>query len=377
MKYYVIAGEASGDLHGSNLMKAIRVNDAQAEFRCWGGDLMQEQGGELVKHYRSLAFMGFIEVIANLRTIIKNIKFCKQDILAWNPDAMIFIDYPGFNLRIAEFARAQGIKTIYYISPQIWAWKESRIHNIKRDIDKMMVILPFEKDFYHKWDMEVDFVGHPLLDEIGTRKWIDESWKKKHGIPENKKLIALLPGSRKQEIDTMLPIMIEATEGMDDYHFLLAMAPSQGLEAYTSHLNNRSNITHIQGETYAILSASSGALVTSGTATLETAIFGVPEVVCYKANKVSYWIARQLIKVKFISLVNLVMDREIVKELIQADLSPKQVKSELLKILEMDEREKMLASFEELKLKLGGEGASSNAADVIDKLLASKSEIKN
>ena len=377
MKYYVIAGEASGDLHGSNLMKAIRVNDAQAEFRCWGGDLMQEQGGELVKHYRSLAFMGFIEVIANLRTIIKNIKFCKQDILAWNPDAMIFIDYPGFNLRIAEFARAQGIKTIYYISPQIWAWKESRIHKIKRDIDKMMVILPFEKDFYHKWDMEVDFVGHPLLDEIGTRKWIDESWKKKHGIPENKKLIALLPGSRKQEIDTMLPIMIEATEGMDDYHFLLAMAPSQGLEAYTSHLNNRSNITHIQGETYAILSASSGALVTSGPATLETAIFGVPEVVCYKANKVSYWIARQLIKVKFISLVNLVMDREIVKELIQADLSPKQVKSELLKILEMDEREKMLASFEELKLKLGGEGASSNAADVIDKLLASKSEIKN
>lgn len=377
MKYYVIAGEASGDLHGSNLMKAIRVNDAQAEFRCWGGDLMQEQGGELVKHYRSLAFMGFIEVIANLRTIIKNIKFCKQDILAWNPDAMIFIDYPGFNLRIAEFARAQGIKTIYYISPQIWAWKESRIHKIKRDIDKMMVILPFEKDFYHKWDMEVDFVGHPLLDEIGTRKWIDESWKKKHGIPENKKLIALLPGSRKQEIDTMLPIMIEATEGMDDYHFLLAMAPSQGLEAYTSHLNNRSNITHIQGETYAILSASSGALVTSGTATLETAIFGVPEVVCYKANKVSYWIARQLIKVKFISLVNLVMDREIVKELIQADLSPKQVKSELLKILEMDEREKMLASFEELKLKLGGEGASSNAADVIDKFLASKSEIKN
>ncbi len=377
MKYYVIAGEASGDLHGSNLMKAIRVNDAQAEFRCWGGDLMQEQGGELVKHYRSLAFMGFIEVIANLRTIIKNIKFCKEDILDWKPDAMIFIDYPGFNLRIAEFARAQGIKTIYYISPQIWAWKESRIHKIKRDIDKMMVILPFEKDFYHKWDMEVDFVGHPLLDEIGTRKWIDESWKKKHGIPENKKLIALLPGSRKQEIDTMLPIMIEATEGMDDYHFLLAMAPSQGLEAYTSHLNNRSNITHIQGETYAILSASSGALVTSGTATLETAIFGVPEVVCYKANKVSYWIARQLIKVKFISLVNLVMDREIVKELIQADLSPKQVKSELLKILEMDEREKMLASFEELKLKLGGEGASSNAADVIDKLLASKSEIKN
>lgn len=369
MKYYVIAGEASGDLHGSNLMKAIRVNDAQAEFRCWGGDLMQEQGGELVKHYRSLAFMGFIEVIANLRTIIKNIKFCKQDILAWNPDAMIFIDYPGFNLRIAEFARAQGIKTIYYISPQIWAWKESRIHKIKRDIDKMMVILPFEKDFYHKWDMEVDFVGHPLLDEIGTRKWIDDTWKKKHGIPENKKLIALLPGSRKQEIDTMLPIMIEATEGMDDYHFLLAMAPSQGLEAYTSHLNNRSNITHIQGETYAILSASSGALVTSGTATLETAIFGVPEVVCYKANKVSYWIARQLIKVKFISLVNLVMDREIVKELIQADLNPKQVKSELLKILETEEREKMLESFEELKLKLGGEGASSNAASVIQRFL--------
>lgn len=372
MKYYVIAGEASGDLHGSNLMKAIRENDAQAEFRCWGGDLMQEQGGELVKHYRSLAFMGFIEVIANLRTIIKNIKFCKDDILQWKPDALIFIDYPGFNLRIAEFARQEGIKTIYYISPQIWAWKESRIHKIKRDIDKMLVILPFEKEFYHKWGMEVDFVGHPLLDEIGTRKWIDEGWKKKHHIPENKKLIALLPGSRKQEIDTMLPIMIEATKGMDEYHFLLAIAPSQAIEAYTSHLDSRSNITHIQGETYAILSASSGALVTSGTATLETAIFGVPEVVCYKANKVSYWIARQLIKVKYISLVNLVMDREIVKELIQDDLNPKQLKSELLKILESDEREKMLESFVELKQKLGGEGASYNAASLIHKLLASK-----
>jgi lipid-A-disaccharide synthase len=372
MKYYVIAGEASGDLHGSNLMKAIRENDAQAEFRCWGGDLMQEQGGELVKHYRSLAFMGFIEVIANLRTIIKNIKFCKDDILQWKPDALIFIDYPGFNLRIAEFAKQESIKTIYYISPQIWAWKESRIHKIKRDIDKMLVILPFEKEFYHKWGMEVDFVGHPLLDEIGTRKWIDEGWKKKHHIPENKKLIALLPGSRKQEIDTMLPIMIEATKGMDEYHFLLAIAPSQAIEAYTSHLDNRSNITHIQGETYAILSASSGALVTSGTATLETAIFGVPEVVCYKANKVSYWIARQLIKVKYISLVNLVMDREIVKELIQDDLNPKQLKSELLKILESDEREKMLESFVELKQKLGGEGASYNAASLIHKLLASK-----
>lgn len=372
MKYYVIAGEASGDLHGSNLMKAIRENDAQAEFRCWGGDLMQEQGGELVKHYRSLAFMGFIEVIANLRTIIKNIKFCKDDILQWKPDALIFIDYPGFNLRIAEFAKQESIKTIYYISPQIWAWKESRIHKIKRDIDKMLVILPFEKEFYHKWGMEVDFVGHPLLDEIGTRKWIDDSWKKKHQIPENKKLIALLPGSRKQEIDTMLPIMIEATKGMDDYHFLLAIAPSQAIEAYTSHLDSRSNITHIQGETYAILSASSGALVTSGTATLETAIFGVPEVVCYKANKVSYWIARQLIKVKYISLVNLVMDREIVKELIQDDLNPKQLKSELLKILESDEREKMLESFVELKQKLGGEGASYNAASLIHKLLASK-----
>lgn len=365
MRYYIIAGEASGDLHGSNLMKAIRANDAHAEFRVWGGDLMQEQGAELVKHYRSLAFMGFIEVIANLRTILKNIKFCKEDILAWKPDAMIFIDYPGFNLRIAEFARQQGIKTIYYISPQIWAWKESRIHKIKRDIDKMMVILPFEKDFYKKWDMEVDFVGHPLLDEIGRRKWIDDSWKKKHGIPETKKLIALLPGSRKQEIDTMLPIMLEATQGMDDYHFLLAMAPSQSIEAYTSYLDNRSNITHIQGETYSILSVSSAALVTSGTATLETAIFNVPEVVCYKASKISYWIARQLIKVKFISLVNLVMDREIVKELIQAELNPRQVKAELMKILESDEREKMLESFEELKIRLGGEGASFNAASVI------------
>ncbi len=369
MKYYVIAGEASGDLHGSNLMKAIRENDTHAEFRCWGGDLMQEQGGELVKHYRSLAFMGFIEVIANLRTIIKNIKFCKEDILGWKPDAIIFIDYPGFNLRIAEFARQEGIKTIYYISPQIWAWKESRIHKIKRDIDKMLVILPFEKDFYKKWDMEVDFVGHPLLDEIGHRHWIDQHWKTKHKIPENKKIIALLPGSRKQEIETMLPIMLEATHEMDDLHFVLAMAPSQDASSYSLLLDNRKNISLIPGETYAILSASSAALVTSGTATLETALFGVPEVVCYKANKISYFIARQLIKVKYISLVNLVMDREIVKELIQAELNPKQLRAELLKLLETSEREKMLSSFQELKLKLGGEGASAKAATIIDRFL--------
>jgi len=371
MKYYLIAGEASGDLHGSNLMKAIREKDAQAEFRCWGGDLMQAQGGELVKHYRSLAFMGFLEVVANLRTIVKNLKLCKDDILQWQPDAIIFIDYPGFNLRIAEFAKKQNIKTIYYISPQIWAWKESRIHKIKRDIDKMLVILPFEKEFYAKWNMEVDFVGHPLLDEIGNRQWISQDWKAKNNIPESKKIIALLPGSRKQEIETMLPIMLEATRGMEDLHFVLALAPSQDASMYKELLDHRRNISLIPGETYAILSASAAALVTSGTATLETALFGVPEVVCYKANKISYYIARQLIKVKYISLVNLVMDREIVKELIQAELNPKQLRAELLKLLETPEREKMLSSFQDLKLKLGGEGASEKAASIIDSYLKS------
>ncbi|MBL0098344.1 MAG: lipid-A-disaccharide synthase [Bacteroidetes bacterium] len=365
MKYYIIAGEASGDLHGSNLIQALKKDDLKAEFRCWGGDLMEEQGAVIVKHYRDLAFMGFLEVVANLRTILRNLSFCKQDILDWKPDAIILIDYPGFNLRIAEFGKKADIKIIYYISPQIWAWKESRINRIKRDVDKMFVILPFEKEFYHQRGMEVEFVGHPLIDAIGNRKWAEDDWEKKNGIPEGKKLIALLPGSRKQEIETMLPIMLSATDNLDQFHFILAVAPSQPLEIYREIIGSRKDITLIQNQTYAILSKSSAALVTSGTATLETALFGVPEVVCYKGNVLSYWIARQLVKVKYISLVNLVMDQEIVKELIQDELNPKNLQSELMKLFTGDSRQTMLRSFESLKIKLGGQGASNNTSNLI------------
>lgn len=306
MKYYIIAGEASGDLHGSNLIRAIRKKDPDADFRCWGGDLMQDAGAVIVKHYRDLAFMGFLEVVANLRTILKNLDLCKKDILDYAPDTVIFIDYPGFNLRMAEFVKLAGIKTIYYISPQIWAWKESRIHKIKKNIDHMLVILPFEKEFYRKWQMEVDFVGHPLLDAIGHQAWSASDWRSNNRIPENSKILAILPGSRKQEITTMLPIMLETAERMKDFHCIIAMAPSQPERFYREIIGDRTDVTLMQGETYAILSQARLAMVTSGTATLETALFNVPEVVCYKGNVVSYWIARQLVKVKYISLVNLV-----------------------------------------------------------------------
>lgn len=375
MKYYVIAGEASGDLHGSNLMKSIRSMDADADFRCWGGELMQAEGCEIVKHYKDLAFMGFFEVIANLPTILRNIAFCKADIIAWKPDAIIFIDYPGFNLRIAEFGRINGFKTVYYISPQIWAWKESRLKNIRRDIDLMLVILPFEKEYYSQRGMDVEFVGHPLLDAIGKGSWRTDSWKEKMGIPADKKLVALLPGSRDQEISTMLPLMLEATAGLSQFHFVLAVAPSQNAESYQRWISGRSDITLLKDETYPILSNADAALVTSGTATLEAALFEVPEVVCYKANRISYWIARLLVKIRFISLVNLVMDREVVKELIQDDLKPALIRSELLRLFDQSSRHKMMTDYAELKSRLGGEGASKKAAGLIFNFLNKTNQV--
>lgn len=366
MKYYLIAGEASGDLHGSNLIRALRKKDPAAEFVCWGGDLMEAAGAQVVKHYRDLAFMGFLEVVANLRTILRNLEFCKKDILAAAPDAVIFIDYPGFNLRMAEFVKKAGIPTIYYVSPQIWAWKESRIHRIRRDIDLMLVILPFEKAFYKKWDMEVEFVGHPLLDAIGNQQWSDEAWRNRHQIPADRPLIALLPGSRKQEISTMLPIMLEAAARLKGYHFVVAGAPSQPASIYREWIGQRSDVTLLEGETYAILSQAHAAMVTSGTATLETALFNVPEVVCYKGNLVSYWIARKLVKVKYISLVNLVMDREVVRELIQEDLTPEYLQREIRKITgDQPERATLLQAYARLRERLGGVGASENAASLI------------
>ncbi|GGB70445.1 lipid-A-disaccharide synthase [Flavobacterium suaedae] len=369
MKYYIIAGEASGDLHGSNLMKELYKQDPQAEIRFWGGDLMQQAGGKLVKHYRDLAFMGFAEVVQNLRTILNNIKFCKQDILSFKPDAIIFIDYPGFNMRIAKWAKEQGIKTHYYISPQIWAWKENRIKAIKRDVDKMYIILPFEKEFYEKKHLyPVEFVGHPLIDAIHNRPETDKELFKKENNLDSKPVIALLPGSRKQEITKMLSIMLSVVDDFPDYQFVIAGAPSQEYEFYETFLDKK-NVHFVSNKTYDLLSIAHAALVTSGTATLETALFKVPEVVCYKGSWISYQIAKRIITLKYISLVNLIMDKEVVKELIQGELNYKNLKKELQKILDIKHRENLIKEYTLLESKLGGEGASAKTAQLIIKHL--------
>ena len=365
MKYYIIAGEASGDLHGSNLMKGLFKEDAQAQIRFWGGDLMQSVGGSLVKHYRDLAFMGFAEVILNLRTILKNIETCKKDIIDFNPDVIIFIDYPGFNMRIAKWAKTLNIKTHYYISPQIWAWKENRINAIKRDVDKMYVILPFEKDFYEKkHHYPVEFVGHPLIDAIQNRTKTEANLFKQEHQLSGKPIIALLPGSRKQEITKMLSVMLSVVNDFPEYQFVIAGAPSQEYSFYEPFLN-QSQVKFISNKTYDLLSVAHAALVTSGTATLETALFKVPEVVLYKGNWFSYQIAKRIITLKYISLVNLIMDQEVVTELIQDDCNSKRVKEELIKILKSDSRETLLTQYDLLEKKLGGPGASNKTAHLI------------
>ncbi|UQD55912.1 lipid-A-disaccharide synthase [Flavobacterium sp. K5-23] len=365
MKYYIIAGEASGDLHGANLMKALYKEDSNADIRFWGGDLMKNVGGTLVKHYRELAFMGFIEVVFNLKTILSNIKICKTDIAKFQPDTIIFIDYPGFNMRIAKWAKERGIRTHYYISPQIWAWKESRIADIKRDVDKMYVILPFEKDFYEgKHNFPVEFVGHPLIDAIHNQPLIDPPvFRKEHELNE-KPIIALLPGSRKQEITKMLSVMLSVVKDFPDYQFVIAGAPSQEYVFYESFISNE-NIKFISNKTYDLLRNATAALVTSGTATLETALFKVPEVVCYKGSWASYQIAKRIITLKYISLVNLIMDEEVVTELIQDDFNPKNIRIELNKILEPNHRKSLLEKYDLLEKKLGGIGASENTAKLI------------
>lgn len=370
MKYYIIAGEASGDLHGSNLMKALQKIDVNAEFRFWGGDLMQAVSNSLVKHYKDLAFMGFIEVVMNLRTITKNLAFCKKDIEQYNPDTIIFIDYPGFNLRIAKWAKQKGYKTHYYISPQIWAWKENRIKDIKRDVDHMHVILPFEKEFYEdKHNYPVNFVGHPLIDAIGARQQVDEySFRAEHEL-NKKPIIALLPGSRKQEIKKMLSVMLSIVDDFPGYQFVIAGAPSQDYSFYEPFITNN-NVSFISNRTYDLLSVSYAALVTSGTATLETALFKVPEVVCYKGSWLSYQIGKRLVKhIKYISLVNLIMDKEVVTELIQDDFNTKRLKQELKIILDDYQRVKFFLNYYDLEKKLGGKGASNKTAELIFKSL--------
>lgn len=363
MKYYIIAGEASGDLHGSNLIKEIKRLDPAASIRAWGGDLMKDAGASLVKHYRDLAFMGFLEVIKNLPTILQNIKFCKQDIEAWQPDVLVLIDYPGFNLRIAEWAKKQGCKVVYYIAPQVWAWKENRVKKMRVCIDKMFCILPFEKDYFkNKWNWDVTYVGHPLLPVIASFKSTNPL------VTDNKKVIALLPGSRKQEIIKMLPVMLSVTPHFPGYTFMVAQAPGQDAPFYNRFLMGYTNVTLIKNSTYDLLSIADAALVTSGTATLETALFKVPEVVCYKTSKFSYQIAKWLVKIKFISLVNLIMDKEIVQEIIQENLTEQHLTTALRGITENEVTIKeVMENYQSLHtlLAAGGEDASTKVAKEI------------
>ncbi|WP_136480068.1 lipid-A-disaccharide synthase [Cognatitamlana onchidii] len=364
MKYYILAGEASGDLHGSNLIKALLKQDEQAKIRFWGGDLMETAGGTLVKHYKERAFMGFTEVIMNLNKIFKLISFCKRDIQKFHPDVVIFIDNSGFNLRIAKWAKSAGFRTNYYISPQVWASRASRVKAIKRDIDAMFVILPFVKPFYEKYNYNVTFVGHPLIDAIANRKQVGEYAFRDQYKLSNKPIIALLPGSRKQEITKMLSVMLSLVTEYPDYQFVIAGAPSQDYSFYQTFIKSE-NVKFITNRTYDLLSISYAALVTSGTATLETALFKVPQVVCYKGGAISYHIAKRIITLKFISLVNLVMDKAVVTELIQDDFNKNSLKTELDKLLNHEHRKQMFLDYFELEKTLGGKGASEKTARLI------------
>ena len=374
MKYYIIAGEASGDLHGSNLVKELKLLDPAADIRCWGGDKMQAAGATLVKHYSALAFMGFVEVLKNLRTIFKNLADCKADITQYQPDALVLIDYPGFNLRIAAWAKRKGLRVIYYISPQVWAWKESRVRGIKKNVDKMLVILPFEKDFYKKWGFEVEYVGHPLVkvvDEFIANHTVSEpdahSFLNSSNVAIHTPVIAILPGSRQQEILAKLPIMLSVAKHFPDYHFVVAKAPGIEDDFYDALLAPYQNVSAVIDQTYALLLEAKAALVTSGTATLETALFGVPEVVCYKGSAISFFIAKRLITIQYICLVNLIMNREVVKELIQEQLTEQNITAELKKILyDAGQQSQLKEDYTALKYLLSqGGNASANAASSI------------
>ncbi|MEI8111774.1 MAG: lipid-A-disaccharide synthase [Chitinophagia bacterium] len=373
-RFYIIAGEASGDLHGSNLIKALRQTNPDAVIRCWGGDLMEAAGATLVKHYRDLAFMGFWEVIKNLPTIIRNLRFCKQDILAFQPDVLVCIDYPGFNLRIAEWAHEKGFKIAYYISPQVWAWKEKRVITMKRIIDRMICILPFEPDYFlQKWNWKVDYVGHPLLSVMNRIQQQASPttihWMLPDGstAPPQQPVIALLPGSRQQEIATLLPIMLSVTQHFKAYDFAVAMAPGISPSFYQALLKPYPNVRCVHNQTHTLLLASTAAVVTSGTATLETALLNVPEVVVYKGSPISYFIAKRLIDIRYISLVNLISNKEVVKELIQDQLTTLQLESALKQILNNPQhQQEMKKHYTELRAMLNtGEDASEKAANII------------
>jgi lipid-A-disaccharide synthase len=373
MRYYLIAGEASGDLHASNLVRELKIQDQDATFRCWGGDLLQQQGADLVKHYRDLAFMGFMEVVSHLPVILKNFSFCEKDVLGFRPDVLILVDYPGFNLRIAKFATQHGIRVFYYISPQLWAWRSSRVNNVKKWVEKMFVILPFEKEFYGRYDYRVDYVGHPLLDVISSDMKLKsrQEFLQLNSLPD-RPVIALLPGSRKMEIKKMLKIMMSAASAFPEHQFVVAGAPSVPREFYSEILRD-TGIGLVINQTYDLLNQSRAALVTSGTATLETALMDVPQVVCYKGNFISYLIARQIVHVDYISLVNLISGKLLVPELIQGELNQANLVRELKEITgDGPSRQAMISGYESLKQLLGGRGASRRAATLMIQYLREK-----
>lgn len=368
MKYYIVAGEASGDLHGSNLMKAIRERDPQAEFRCWGGDLMEAAGGDLVKHYRDLAFMGYWEVFIHLNTILRNIRICETDILLYEPDVLVLVDYPGFNLRVAEFAKEHGIKVCYYISPQIWAWKKKRITKIKQFVDEMMVILPFEEKYYAEHGMRVNYVGHPLLDAVSKDLHDSEDvklFRERNGL-DDREIIALLPGSRKQEIHAILPQMLRMATLFPQYQFVVSEVSWQPKSIYDKYVKDLP-VKLVTGSAYPLLANAKAAIVASGTATLETAMIGTPQVVCYAGSEISYLIAKHLISgINYISLVNLIMDKKVVTELIQHDFNSQHLTEELRLITEdVENVARMKEDYRQLYTMLGDGSASAKAADVV------------
>lgn len=367
MKYYIVAGEASGDLHASNLMRGIKASDPQAEFRYFGGDLMAAQGGTLTKHYRDMAFMGFVEVLMNLKSISANMNLCKADILDFKPDTVILVDYPGFNLRIAQFAKEQGFKVFYYIAPKVWAWKEGRVKKLKQYVDKLFIIFPFEIPYFEKHGVTAEFYGNPLLDAIELRTDLDKSFVEfveSNGL-SSKPIIALVAGSRKQEIKHNLPVMLTMVKHFPDYQFVIAGAPSLTLDVYKPYLTD-SRVSLIYNQTYPLFKHSTIALVTSGTATLESALLNTPEVVCYKGSLISVLIAWIVIKVKYISLVNLIMDREAVVELTQFELNEHRLRDEVSRLLPGSRhRETMLDDFKKLQKMLGGSGASQRVGSAI------------
>lgn len=374
MNYFLIAGEASGDLHASNLMRSLKQLDTHADFRFFGGDLMASQGGTLVKHYREMAFMGILPVIMNARTILNNMEICKNEIVAYRPDAVILIDYPGFNLKIAQFVKTRlNIPVFYYISPKVWAWKEYRVKSFRKYVDEMLCILPFEVEFFKKHDYRVHYVGNPSVDAIEQREYKDETFTgfiAANALPD-RPIIALLAGSRKQEISANLPAMLEAVRGFDDYQFIVAGAPGIEPEFYDQFTKGLP-LRVLLNQTYRILAQSQAALVTSGTATLETALLNIPQVVCYRTPvpRLSYWAFKNILHTPFISLVNLICNREVVKELFAKFFTVDNIRKELTQLLHVKNyRKNMLESYAEMRRILGGTGASDRAAKVIvDKL---------